>query len=58
MRLAQLARQVNEKTFTIRESLSEKFDIDFEKGPNTKLTDEHVNYIRDQFQPPPAPTTA
>lgn len=50
MRLAQLARQVGEKTFTIRESLSEKFDIDFEKGPNTKLEAEHVAYIEERFK--------
>lgn len=51
MRLAQLARQINVKTFTVREQLSEKFEINFEKGPNTKLDDEHVLYIREFFEP-------
>ncbi len=49
MRLAQLARKLNEKTYTVREALSEKFDIDFEKGPNTKLLDEHVTYLEERF---------
>ena len=53
MRLAQLARQLNEKTFTVREKLSEKFEIDFEKGPDTKLNDEHVEYIKDLLEPKP-----
>ncbi len=53
MRLAQLARQLNEKTFTVREKLSEKFEIDFEKGPNTKLSDEHVAYIKELLEPKP-----
>ncbi|MFT7611848.1 MAG: hypothetical protein ACI9J3_000795, partial [Parvicellaceae bacterium] len=50
MRLAQLARQVGEKTFKVRETLSKEFDINFEKGPNTKLEENHVAFITELFE--------
>ncbi len=59
MRLAQLARSLDQKTFDVREALSKKFEIDFEKGPNTKLDDEHIAYVKELFaKPEPDNSTA
>lgn len=51
MRLGQLAREKGLKTLEVRDALVKEFDLNVEKGPNTKLTDEHISFIAEKFAP-------
>lgn len=50
MRLAQIARRVDTKPQDIRNFIKDKFDIELDADPNTKLEDEQVNAILDHFR--------
>ena len=50
MRLAQIARKVNTKPQEIRQFVKEKFDLELDSDPNTKLEEEQVNAIIEHFK--------
>lgn len=53
MRLGQLARELKVSITDVRSQLQEEFNLEFTKGPNTKLEEAHVAFIRNQFAPTP-----
>ncbi|UKN02301.1 hypothetical protein K6119_02050 [Paracrocinitomix mangrovi] len=49
MRLAQIARKVQEKPSDIRAFIKKKFDLELDNDPNVKLEDEQVDAILQEF---------
>jgi len=49
MRLGQLARELKVKPSEIVKFLKEEAKVEIEKGPNTRLEDEHVSLVTDKF---------
>ena len=50
MRLAQIARKVDSKPQEIRKFIHEKFEVELDADPNTKLDDDQVNAILEHFK--------
>ena len=50
MRLAQIARKVDSKPQDIRKFIQEKFNVELDADPNTKVDEEQVNAILEHFK--------